>query len=157
MADRSPHSGRPRGSSSRSPATVLPATLVPALAPLVDTEIVRLSDAAVVHRGADGTIRGAELEDENLDVGAVDGDVLGLFIDQDLVSIAAEVERDTTTLVLVWVNRWAAEFADAVQRAGCRLDAHDRIPREAVERPLAASSTSARTGRPAGIGEVSTR
>ncbi|TWF82170.1 hypothetical protein FHX44_118115 [Pseudonocardia hierapolitana] len=39
-----------------------------------------------------------------------------LFSDQDLVSIAAETERDTTTLVLVWVNRWAAEFADTTQR-----------------------------------------
>lgn len=44
------------------------------------------------------------------------------------------------------VNRWAAEFADAVQRAGGRLGTHDRIPREAVERALAASSTSAPTG-----------
>jgi hypothetical protein len=113
------------------PGTALPAALVPALATLVDTGIVRLIDAAVVHKGAHGTVCGAELDDENL--GAVDGDVLELFIDWDLVSIAAEIERDTTTLVSVWVNRWAAEFADAVQRAGGRLGAPDRIPREAVE------------------------
>lgn len=79
MATRSPALGPAEWVVLTFPGTASPAVLVPTLATLVDTGIVRLIDTAVVRKDADGTVRGAEQEDEDLDVGAVDGDVLELF------------------------------------------------------------------------------
>jgi hypothetical protein len=71
----------------------------------------------------------------------VDGDVLELLNEDDFAQIAVALEPDTTTLVLVWENNWAAGFGAAVSRAGGALAAHDRIPRQNVERALAAAGT----------------
>jgi hypothetical protein len=124
------------------PGPTLNTAIVPALAQLVDSGTVRLLDAAVLHKGADGAVTGAELEDEaGAAFGAVDGDVLELLNEDDFAQIAVALEPDTTTLVLVWENNWAAGFGDAVSRAGGALAAHDRIPRQDVERALAEAGT----------------
>jgi hypothetical protein len=120
------------------PGPALNTAIVPVLAQLVDAGTVRLIDAAVLHKGADGVVSGAELEDEaGAAFGAVDGDVLELLNDDDLAEIAATLEPDTTTLVLVWEDSWAVAFGDAVRRAGGALVAHDRVPWDNVDRALA--------------------
>lgn len=87
-----------------------------------------------------GRLQDAELENEEAALfDAVDGDVLELLSD-DLALIAADLKPDTTTLVLVWENRWATAFAETVRRAGGTLRAHHRIPRLDVERALHAVS-----------------
>jgi Family of unknown function (DUF6325) len=126
------------------PGPALDPSIVPVLAGLVDTGTVRLIDAAVLHNAADGTVSGAELEDEDGGAfGGVDGDVLELLNDDDLAQIAVALEVDTTTLVLVWENRWAAALGDAVGAAHGVVVVHDRVPRAAVERALAAAAVPA--------------
>ena len=123
------------------------AAIVPALAELVDAGTVRLIDAVVIHLGPDGEVTGGDLEDEAGNAFAdVAGDVLGLMNSDDLDQIAADMERDTTTLVLVWENRWAAAFGDAVRRANGTVSAFDRVPRENVIRALSASSAVEQVG-----------
>ncbi|WP_214403411.1 DUF6325 family protein [Pseudonocardia lacus] len=117
--------------------------VVPPLAALVDTGTVRVLDAAVVHKAPDGTVTGAELDEEGPDIRAgfegVDGEILQVLSDGDLRGIAESLRPDTTTLVLVWENRWAGAFAEQVRRAGGTVLAHDRIPPEDVERALRAA------------------
>jgi Family of unknown function (DUF6325) len=123
------------------PGPALDRSLVPVLAGLVDSGTVRLIDAAVLHKAADGTVTGAELEDEDgADFGRVDGDVLELLNDDDLTQIAVALDVDTTTLVLVWENRWATALGQAVADAGGTVVAHDRVPRASIERALAAAA-----------------
>jgi Family of unknown function (DUF6325) len=123
------------------PGQELDAAVVTPLAELVDGGTVRLLDAAVVHKDADGV--GTELEDEQeLSFDAVDGEVLELLSTADLLSIAEGLEDDTTTLVLLWENRWAEPFAEAVRRAHGTLLAHDRVPRENLARALEAARTA---------------
>jgi hypothetical protein len=99
-------------------------------------------DAAVLHKARDGVVSGGELEDESgAAFAGVDGDVLELLSDEDLAQIAAALQPDTTTLVLLWENRWAAAFGDAVRQVHGTLVAHDRVPRENVDRALAAGAT----------------
>jgi hypothetical protein len=87
----------------------LDSAIAPVLAGLVDSGAVRVVDAAVLHEDADGVVTGGELEDEDgAAFGGVDGEVLELLSDGDLAEIAATLEPDTTTLVLLWENRWAA-------------------------------------------------
>jgi hypothetical protein len=119
------------------PGVTLNPAVVPPLADLVGSGTVRVLDGVVVHKDAQGGITGTELEDEG--IGAfdqLDGDVLELLSTDDLLGIAADLEPDSTTLVLVWENVWASSFARAVGSAGGRLSAHDRIPAADVVRAL---------------------
>lgn len=121
---------------------VLDPAVVPPLAALVEAGTVRVLDAAVVHKAPDGTVTGAELDEEGPEIRArfeeIDGEVLQVLSDEDLRGVAASLGADTTTLVLVWENRWAGAFADEVRRAGGTVLAHDRIAPAVVENALRA-------------------
>jgi hypothetical protein len=130
------------------PGPGLNAAIAPALADLVDAGTVRVLDAAVLHKDAGGAVTGGELEDEaGAAFAGVDGDVLELLSDEDLAQIAATLQPDTTTLVLLWENRWAAAFGDAVRQVHGTVVAHDRVPREDVDRALAAATGPAEASR----------
>jgi Family of unknown function (DUF6325) len=126
------------------PGSTLDPAVVSPIADLVGAGSVRVLDAAVVHKDADGAVTGAELEDEGVQVtaafDAVDGEILELLSDADLLAVAERLEDDSTTLVLVWENLWATAFAEAVRRAGGTVLAHDRVPRTDVERAVRAST-----------------
>jgi uncharacterized membrane protein len=129
------------------PGPALDPRIAPALGTLVRTGTARLMDAVVVHRLADGSTTVAEVADDGGDVlGEVDGEVLELLSDDDLAGLAARLEPGTTALVLVWENLWAAAFAADVRRAGGTLLAHDRVPREDVDRALRAAAGRRETG-----------
>jgi hypothetical protein len=129
------------------PGPALDPRVVPPLEALVDPGTVRLLDAAVLHKNADGALTETELENEGVQAfDSLDGDVLELLSDDDLIAIAASLAPDTTTLVLVWENRWAAGFAEAVRRAGGELTAYDRVP---VDRADAALRDARLAGAPA--------
>ena len=123
------------------PGAALDPRIAPALARLVRSGTARLMDAVVVHRDVDGGVRIAEVGDDGENgLEEVDGDVLELLSDDDLVGLAADQEPGTTALVLVWENLWAAGFATDVRRAGGMLKAHGRVPQEDVERALRAAT-----------------
>src|SRR4051812_11109211 len=116
------------------PGPALDPRVVPPLRELVDPGTVRLLDVAVLHKDADGALTEGELADEDGQVlDSVDGDVLELLSEDDLAEIAAGLAPDSTTLVLVWENRWADGFAAAVRRAGGELSAYDRVPAERAD------------------------
>jgi Family of unknown function (DUF6325) len=107
------------------------------LGELVEAKTVRVLDAVVVHKAADGTVTEGELADETSAFDPVEGEVLELVSHADLATIADRLANDTTTLVLVWENLWAAGFADAVRAAGGSVLAHDRVSPDDVARALA--------------------
>jgi hypothetical protein len=123
------------------PGPALDVRIAAALASLVRSGTVRLMDAVVVHRDLGGRVRIAEVGDDGENgVEEVDGDVLELLSDQDLVGLAADQEPGTTALVLVWENLWAAGFATDVRRAGGIRKARGWVPQEDVGRALRAAA-----------------
>jgi len=113
------------------------------LGQLVEAKTVRVLDAVVVHKAADGTVTEGELADETSAFDPVEGEVLELVSHADLRAVAERLANDTTTLVLVWENLWAAGFADAVRAHGGSLLAHDRVSPDDVARALAAEVAGA--------------
>lgn len=109
------------------PGPVLGSGVAAPLAELVRARTVRVLDAVVVHKAADGTVTEGELADETGELDDVDGDVLELLSHDDLRSVAERLENDTTTLVLVWENLWASAFAEGVRAHGGTVIAHDRV------------------------------
>jgi len=68
----------------------------------------------------------------------------------DLLAIAGRLGNDTTTLVVVWENLWAAAFAEAVRDRGGSVIAHDRIAAADVAAAVAAlDDAAADEGSPA--------
>lgn len=117
------------------PGSTFNGEIAPALADLVDSDIVRVLDLLVVKKDADGTVEGfeiADLENEAGELLAFDQDVTHLISEQDVESIAAALEPDATAAVLVYENHWAAPFASACRRAGGQLIADGRIPVQAI-------------------------
>ena len=140
-AEASPSTGPVEWVALTFPGAVLDPAVARPLGDLVGDGTVRVLDAVVVHKAPDGTVTEGELDDEG--IGAfdeVDGEVLELLSHEDLLAVAARLEPDTTTLVLVWENRWATGFADAVRDHGGSVLVHERVPSADVERALRASN-----------------
>jgi hypothetical protein len=152
MPETSPSTGPVEWVALTFPGTVFDPAVARPIADLSAAGTVHILDAVVVHKAPDGTVTEGELEDEGAGAfDGIDGEVLELLSHADLLGIAERLEPDSTTLVLIWENRWATGFTDAVRRLGGRVLAHDRVPPEDVEWAMraAASSSSAQEGAPA--------
>ena len=140
MSLSSPPTGPVEWVALSFPGAALGSGVAGPLADLVRAGTVRVLDAVVVHKAADGTVTEGEIADETAAFDDVDGDVLELLSHDDLRSIAERLENDTTTLVLVWENLWATAFAAAVRTHGGSVLAHDRVAAADVAAALAAQN-----------------
>jgi hypothetical protein len=104
---------------------------IPILLDLVDRGMIRVLDALFVRKEADGTFSGfdfADLEKDTAgDLAVFAGATTGLLGDEDVASAAAEIEPGSAAAMIVYENRWAAQFIGAVRRNGGVLIAHHRV------------------------------
>ena len=119
--------------------------IVPAVAELVDNDIVRIIDVAFIKKDAGGNITMFEYDvlDDVLAFGFadVDGEAGGVLNDEDLELVAETLEPDSSAALIVWEHRWAARVAQAIRDAGGRIIASERVPDEVVEQALADLAT----------------
>jgi len=115
--------------------------IVPALAELVDNDIVRIIDVVFIKKDADGNVTIFEYDalDDVLAFGFadVDGEAGGVLNDEDLELAAETLTPDSSAGLIVWEHRWAARTAQAIRDAGGRIIAGERVPDEVVEQALA--------------------
>ena len=115
--------------------------IVPAIAELVDNDIVRIIDVAFIKKDADGTVTMFEYDslDDVLAFGFadIDGEAGGVLNDEDLELAAEAIEPNSSAALVVWVHRWAAQVSQAIRDAGGRIIAGERVPDEIVEQALA--------------------
>jgi hypothetical protein len=104
---------------------------IPILLDLVDRGIVRVLDVMFVQKDADGTFSGFDLADLDADaagdLAVFAGASTGMLSDDDAATAAAEIEPGSAALIIVYENRWAAEFIAAVRRNGGVHIATERI------------------------------
>ncbi len=113
--------------------------IAPALLDLVDKGIVAIIDLVFVRKAADGTTSWIEVEETD-DVGpfaALIQQQFDLLSDNDLESIAQDLEPGTAAMVIVWENLWLSTLAGAIFDNGGFLISQDRIPAEVVALALA--------------------
>jgi uncharacterized membrane protein len=115
--------------------------IVPAIAELVDNDIVRIIDVAFIKKDADGTVTMFEYDslDDVLAFGFadIDGEAGGVLNDEDLELAAEALEPNSSAALVVWEHRWAARVSQAIRDAGGRIIAGERVPDEIVEQALA--------------------
>jgi hypothetical protein len=130
------------------PGAPMTGDAVPILLDLVDRGIVRVIDALVVTKNDDGTFSGfdvADLEPDSIgDLTVFAGAATGLIGDEDVSTVAGEIEPGTSAVMIVYENRWAGPFAAAVRRNGGRLIAFERIgTQDLIDALDAAEATAA--------------
>jgi hypothetical protein len=103
---------------------------------------VRLLDAIMIHKAADGTITLAEITDIDgdgiPDLIALKGDIPGLIGEDDATSVVSEMPNDSAVLMLAWENTWAIRVGQAIRANGGQVVALERIAAADVEAVLAA-------------------
>jgi hypothetical protein len=111
--------------------------IAPAIADLVDAGTIRVIDVAFVGKNADGDAVAMELMELDPDVqegldkaGVVVG---GLFNEDDLMDIAADLPPETSAAVLVWETVWARKVTQTMRDAGGQLVTFERIPHDIVQ------------------------
>lgn len=111
-------------------------TVAPVLSEYVDRGLVRVLDMLFLRKSEDGEVEPFEITD--LDAGELgdfrnfERDIAMVLSEQDVEDLAETMEPNSSAVLLVWENTWAAPFGSAVRHAGGQLVASGRIPTQAV-------------------------
>jgi hypothetical protein len=110
---------------------------------LVDRGLVRVLDLRFVMRADDGSLAVMELSDIDadgqFDFGLFAGVSSGLLDESDLKEAANAVEPNSAAAIMVYENRWAAPFVQALREAGANLVSAGYIPQDALVAALDAA------------------
>ena len=114
--------------------------IAPALADLQDSGTVNVIDLAFVRKDADGSTTIVEVADDALAAAfdRIADSQFDLLSEDDLTDLARGLEPESSAMVVVWENSWAARFASAVRQSHGRVAMLERIPHENVERAITA-------------------
>ena len=108
----------------------------PALLELVDAGLIRILDLVFVTRDNDGSIRMLELSDVDgdgqLDLAVFAGASSGLIDQSDLDDAAGAIEKGSSAGILLFENRWAIRFVQALRNGGAQLVAAGYVPQDAL-------------------------
>ena len=110
--------------------------LVPPLLDLVDRRLIRILDALILIKRADGSFDALTTQDldpsEVGELGVLKGASSDLLTDDDAEAAASVLEPDTAGLLLVYENLWSVPFTTKARKAGGQLVAGGRIPTQAI-------------------------
>ena len=109
--------------------------IVPELAKLLDSGLVRIIDLTFITKDAAGQVDVVEYDavEELAAFAGLDGEVGGILTDADIAHAAMSLEPNTSAAVLIWEDTWATPFAEAVRNANGVILEGARIPREIIE------------------------
>jgi Family of unknown function (DUF6325) len=114
------------------------------LADLVDKKVIRVLDAVFVTRDAAGEIASAEFDEVDGMAGflEIDAQVGGLIGSDDVTFVGGDLDPDSSAVLLLVEDLWAAPLAHALDRCGAQLTEGVRIPQDLVDAAVAALPTS---------------
>ena len=102
------------------------------LANLTDLGLIRVLDLVFVTKGEDGEVAGLALadidSDGDLDLIQFEGASSGLLGPEDYDDAGGALEAGASAAILLYENRWARSFAEAVRSSGAQLVARGGIP-----------------------------
>jgi Family of unknown function (DUF6325) len=109
--------------------------IVPELAKLLDSGLVRIIDLTFITKDADGRVDVVEYDavEELAEFAGLDAEVGGILTDDDIAHAAQSLEPNTSAALLIWEDTWAIPFAEAVRNANGVILEGARVPREIIE------------------------
>lgn len=119
---------------------------LPILVDMSDRGLIRVLDLLFVTRDVDGSVRAVELRDLDhdgqLDLAIFEGASSGLLDDSDLADAASAIEPGSSAAILLFENRWARSFTQALRRGGAELVAAGYVPLDAIAASLDAAEAA---------------
>ncbi len=116
---------------------------LPILVDLVDQGIIRILDLVFVAKGEDGSlgiIGLADLDhDGTIDLAVFEGVSSGLVSQADLDDAAPVIAPGSSAAILIFENRWATSFVQALRRGDAQLVAAGYIPQDDLAAALDAA------------------
>ena len=107
---------------------------LPLLVDLVDKGTIRILDLLFVMRGEDGTTAVVELSDLDgdgeLDLAIFEGASSGLLGETDAADAGEAIEPGSSAAVLLFENRWATPFVQALRAGGAEVVAAGYVPQD---------------------------
>jgi hypothetical protein len=104
----------------------------PALVDLVDRGLIRILDLTFVTVNDDGSVVGMELADldgdGSIDLAIFEGVSSGLLSDSDRAEAAAAIEPGSSAGILLFENRWAVPFVQALRNSEAQVIAAGYVP-----------------------------
>jgi hypothetical protein len=117
----------------------------PALIDLVDQGLIRILDFRFVTCDDDGSIAAIalnELDSGDFDLTIFEGVSSGLLDQSDFDDAAAALDPGSSAGILIFENKWATTFVDALRRSDGQLVAAGYIPLDAIAASLDATEGS---------------
>jgi hypothetical protein len=118
---------------------------LPILVNLVEKGVIRILDLVFVAKGQDGSlgiIQLADLDrDGTLDLAIFEGVSSGLVSQADLAEAAPILAPGSSAAILIFENRWATSFVQALRRGGAELVAAGYIPQDDLLAALEAAES----------------
>jgi hypothetical protein len=115
----------------------------PILVDLVERGIIRILDLVFVAKGEDGSlgiISLADLDhDGTIDLAVFEGVSSGLVSQEDLAEAAPAIAPGSSAAILIFENRWATPFVQALRRGEAELVAAGYIPQDDIVAALDAA------------------
>jgi hypothetical protein len=115
----------------------------PILVDLVDRGLIRILDLMFVTRDLDGSMRAIEMSDldrdGSIDLAVFEGVSSGMLDESDMADAASAIEPGSSAGILIFENRWATPFVQALRRGGAELVAAGYIPQDAIGASLDAT------------------
>ena len=115
----------------------------PILLDLVDRGVIRILDLRFVTRDNDGAIRFIELadidRDGRLDLAVFEGASSGLLDESDIADATSVIEPGSSAGILIFENRWATPFTQALRRSNAQLVAAGYISHDTLAASLDAT------------------
>ena len=110
--------------------------VAPVLTDYVDRGLIRILDMLFLRKHDDGTLEPFEISDlgegELGELRLSETDLAIVLSEQDVLDLAETMDPNTSAVLLVWENLWAAPFGSTVRHAGGQLVASGRISTQAV-------------------------
>jgi Family of unknown function (DUF6325) len=108
----------------------------PILVGLVEKGLIRILDLTFVTKADDGSMAVVELADFDgdgeLDLAVFAGASSGLIDASDLADASNVIEPGSSAAILLFENRWATDFVQALRRGGAQLVSAGYIPQDAI-------------------------
>jgi uncharacterized membrane protein len=116
------------------PEDHVPDRVKEALLESLSSGVITLLDLTVIKRAGDGSVEVIEIENlgDEFDLTVIDATSTGLIGDEDIETMASEMEPGTSALAILVENTWARSIAGAVIDSGAVVLAAERIPADVV-------------------------
>ena len=120
--------------------------IAPALTALVESGTIRVIDLLFANKYENGRVEMVEINDlDDADFRRFDPvitDVTDILTDDDVETLTAALEPNSSAALLLFENTWATKFVDALRNAQGELVMSERIPRVVIDELLAARAAS---------------